>query len=433
MRGTAGFPLAVAALGLALACATPPALTPVPSLRIRALSARVEAARELRFLAPVEAQEVEAAGVPALLESELDRLMPPAQMRRDEALAKAVGLLPDAADLRTALLGFEAESVAGFYTPSAGRLYIVQGAAAAGGGQDTSVLVHELGHALQDQHTPLIEVTIGITGNDDLLFAVGAFLEGDALWTELRDEAQTSGFPQPSGDEFAARFEVDAPSGDGVPRLLRESFLRQYPLGYALATELVERGGVAALTAALSDPPLSSEELIHPERYLERSKRRSLALFPEAAAGFAPEPECTPVATTSYGELGLRVRLAEGGIDDGMADRVADGWDGDRAWLLDCPRGPVVAWLIQFDSEADARELEAVAPRAGWPARPGLAFPAHVERRGRRLLLSAGVEGPGRNVLLEGIEALRFDGLASLLRGRPAILERAEAIRRAAQ
>jgi hypothetical protein len=422
------------ALGLvALACTAPPAPTPVPSVRIRALAARVESARELRFLAPVEAEQVETAGVPALLARELDRLTPPEQMRRDGALAEAVGLLPEGTDLRALVLGWEAASVAGFYTPIGGRLYVVQGAAAAGSGEQSAVLVHELGHALQDQHTPLIELTIGLRASDDLLFAIGAFLEGDALWTELRDEAHTFGFPQPSAAEFAARFEVDAPEGENVPRLLRESFLRQYPLGYALATELVERGGVAALTAALADPPLTSEELLHPERYLERAKRRPLAWFPEATDGFAPEPGCSAVATTSYGELGLSVWLAEGGLDGATRERVADGWDADRAWLLDCPRGAVVAWLIQLDGEADARELEVVAPRAGWPARAGLAAPAQVERRGLRVLLSAGLDPGGRGFLLGALEPARYAGLTALLRERPEILARAEEIRRAAE
>jgi hypothetical protein len=429
-----GRPIRQLALGLVLlSCAAPPALTPVPSVRIRALAARAETARELRFLAPVRAEQVETAGVPALLARELDRLAPPEQMRRDGELAQAVGLLPEGTDLRALVLGWEAASVAGFYTPTAGRLYVVEGAAAAGSGQQSAVLVHELGHALQDQHTPLIEVTIGLRANDDLLFAIGAFLEGDALWTELRDEAHTYGFPQPSAAEFGARFEVDAPEGEGVPRLLRESFLRQYPLGYALVSELVQRGGVAALTAALADPPLTSEELIHPERYLERARRRPLALFPEASEGFAPEPGCTPVASTSYGELGLSVWLGEGGLDRASAERVADGWDADRAWLLDCPRGAVVAWLIQLDGEVDARELEVVAPRAGWPARAGLAGPAHVERRGLRVLLSAGLEPEGRGFLLGSLEPARYAGLAALLQERPEILARAETIRRAAQ
>jgi hypothetical protein len=413
-------------LGLSLACAGPGERTPVPGERLDALTVRVEAARELRFSGPVAAERVTSDAVPALLAAELDSTTPPRQLARDAALAEALGLLPQGADLRQMLLGWQSQAVAGFYSPVTRRLFVVEGAGAAGGGEEVGVLVHELAHALQDQHTRLPEARTGIRWNDDLQFALGAFLEGDALWTELRDETLQTGFPQSSGEEFSARFAVDAPEGAGVPLLLRESFLRQYPLGYGLASELVARGGVAALTAALADPPLSSEELLHPERYLMRSTRRPLAWIPEAAERFAPEPGCEVVSSSSYGELGVGVWLRDAGLAAGEAERGAEGWDGDRAWLLDCRRGAVVAWLIQLDRESDAKELEALVRRAGGLARAELAPPFGVERAGQRVLLSAGLETGGRRFLLEELEAVRYDGLDALLRDRPEILERAE-------
>jgi hypothetical protein len=428
MRGGPAWLLAGALL--ALSCTGPAERTAVPSERLAALGSRVEAARELRFRAPVAAESVRPEAVPGLLESELDLNTPPAQLRREEALAKALGLLPADADLRSLLLQWQAQAVAGFYSPADRRLFVVEGAGGAGGSEETGVLVHELGHALQDQHTRLLDARMGIRANDDLIFALGAFLEGDALWTELRDEAGTTGFPQSNGADFAARFAVDAPTGVGVPRIVRESFLRQYPLGYGLAVELVERGGVAALTAALSDPPLSSEELLHRERYLVASRRRPLAWFPEPTEGFAPEEGCEAVASTSFGELGLGVWLAEHGLGEAEASAAAEGWDGDRAWLLDCPRGPASAWLVQLDGEADARELEAAAARSDWAVGPRLAAPARIERVGVRVLISSGLEAAGRQYLLEGLEEQRYAGLAALLRDRPELLERAAEQRR---
>jgi hypothetical protein len=428
MRGVR-LPRAGGALLLVLACAGPAGRTPVPPERLAALAGRVEAARELRFRAPVAAESVTPEGVPALLEAELDDTTPPDQLARDAALAEALGLLPQGADLRTTLLAWQSQSVAGFYSPATRRLFVVEGAGGAGGGEESGVLVHELAHALQDQHTRLLEARIGIRSNDDLQFALGAFLEGDALWTELRDEALTTGFPQATGAEFAARFFVDAPNGAEVPRILRESFLRQYPLGYGLAAELVERGGVAALTAALMDPPLSSEELLHRERYLSPSARRPLALFPEAAEGFAPEPGCELRASSSFGELGLGVWLAEAGLAEPEAASGADGWDGDRVWLLECARGTVLAWLIQLDAEGEAEELAALARRAGWPGPARHAAPIGVDRSGRRVLLYAGLEPAGRRFLLERLDPQRYRGLSALLRDQPAILERARSQR----
>ncbi len=421
---------------MGVACSLPSARTPVPSERLAPLLGRVEAARELRFRGPVAAESVTPDGVPALLEAELDRSTPPAQLRRDEALAKALGLLPADADLRRILLTWQSQAVAGFYSPADRRLFVVEGSSGAAGGEASGVLVHELGHALQDQHTRLLDARIGVVANDDLQFALGAFLEGDALWTELRDEAAMTGFPQPTGADFAGRFVVDAPESEHVPRIVRESFLGQYPLGYALAAELVERGGVAALTAALSDPPLSSEELLHRERYLTPSARRPLPWFPESAAGFAPDPSCEAQASTSYGELGVRAWLRDAGVDEAEAQGAADGWDGDRAWLLDCSKGEGMAWLIQLDSEVDARELETSALSSSFRGRIGPASiggrigAALIERRGVRLLISTGLEASGRSFLLERLEPQRYPGLAALLRDRPEILERAEQQRR---
>jgi hypothetical protein len=416
----------LAALALAsLACAGPSGRSLVPDEQLARLAQRVEVARNLHFRAPVVAEHVTQAAVPALLEAELDRSTPPEQLAREQALAEALALLPRGADLRATLLSWQAQAVAGFYSPATRRLFVVQGAGAAGGIAEDGVLIHELAHALQDQRSQLLAARIGVQANDDLQFALGAFLEGDALWTELRDEALASGFPQPSGAEFRARFEAEAPDGAGVPLLLRESFLRQYPLGYAVAAELVARGGLAALSAALEDPPLSSEELLHRERYLLPSARRPLEWFPESVEGFAPEPGCKPVTSTSYGELGIRVWLSEAGLPDAEAALGADGWDGDRAWLLRCAGGPVVAWLIQLDSESEARELEERARSTGWTQRAGLAAPVGIERVGRRLLLFAGLAPAGRGYLLERLEAQRYPGLAALLAAHREILERA--------
>jgi hypothetical protein len=407
------------------ACVLPAGRTPVPMEELERLAERVEAARHLHFFAPVSAESVAPAAVPALLEAELDRTTPPAQLARDQALAEALGLLPRGVDLRATVLEWQAQAVAGFYSPALRRLFVVEGAGAAGSEGADGVLVHELAHALQDQRSRLLAARIGVIANDDLQFALGAFLEGDALWTELRDESLASGFRQASGADFAARFAAEAPAGDGVPRLLRESFLSQYPLGYGLAAELAERGGVAALNAALDDPPLTSEELLHRERYLLPSARRGLPWFPEDAGPWQPDARCRTVATTSYGELGLRVWLREAGFEEAEAKLAADGWDGDRAWLLDCPRGRVVAWLVQLDGERDARELEERAAQAGLPT-AGVAGPPRVARVGRRVLLAAGLEAAGREHLLERAVEERYAGLAALLAWRRDILERAE-------
>ena len=67
------------------------------------------------------------------------------------------------------------------------------------------------------------------------------------------------------------------------------------------------------------------------------------------------EPLMQPLA--GFGELGLAVWLVEAGLPEPEARQAADGWDADRAWWLDCPGDPRLAWLIQLDTLEEAAEL----------------------------------------------------------------------------
>ena len=413
----------------AFACLTP-APAPLPDDLLEELSGRAEAARRLEFRAPVAAWEVEPGAVGRLLRDELAVGWSDAEVRRAEALGVAAGLLPAGTDLRRALLAFQTEAVAGFYTPIRDALYVV---ATPGrttpGPEERAVIVHELVHVLQAQHTALLDVTLGIDDQDDLVFAVGALLEGDALYASFEDQASHESIARTPASAFAASFEVEwaAAPPSPVPRIIREAFLVQYPTGYALAEALIEPGGMAALDAAERDPPLSSEMLLHPERYLDPTLRKPLSL-PRLAPG-AFGPGCTAIAANTYGELGLRVWGVEGGRPRARAEAAADGWDGDRALLLDCPTGRAFAWVVDFDAPVDAAEFEreaqsvaAVPGPDGADAGPGR---WHVERRTARVLLSRSLGAEGRETAFAA-PTDRYDDLDAYLRAHPEVRVRAE-------
>jgi len=421
-RGAARVAAAVGAATLAGACAWlgPP---PLPDAMLADLAARAEAARGLRFPAPIEAERLAPRRVRAVLAEELDVAASAEDFARSEALAHALGLLPPETSLRESLLDFQAGAVAGFYTPLRRRLYVVSDGPVAAGlpVPVATVFVHELVHALQGAHSPLLDVLIGLEDHDDLAFALGALLEGDALWAAFRDQQTQTGVAPLAAAEMQADFDLEARSaGTQAPRLLRETFLLQYPLGYAVAEALAARGGSAALDAALRDPPLSSEELLHPRPYLGDAPRTPLAWL-------ALEPEglglagCRALARNAFGELGLRVWARERGVSEPRAAGAAEGWDGDRAALFECDDGNRVAWLVQFDTEVDALEFESVArPAAG----AGLA----AERSGRRVLLSRGLSAEERGAALAAPER-RFHDLGAYLAARPEVLARAARLR----
>jgi hypothetical protein len=413
--------LAAAALSGACAWLGPP---PLPDAMLADLVARAEAARGLRFPAPIEAERLAPQRVRPILAEELDIAAGPEEFARVEALEQALGLLPPGISLREALLDFQAGAVAGFYTPLRRRLYVVYDGPVEPELPPpvSTIFVHELVHALQGAHSPLLDVLIGLDDHDDLAFAVGALLEGDALLAAFLDRETQTGVTPLAAEELRVDLELEGSEerGAGAPRLLRESFLLQYPLGYAVAEALHARGGSVALDAALRDPPLSSEELLHPQAYLGAAPRRPLAwlrLEPEEV-GMA---ECSVLARNSFGELGLRIWARERAISEPRAAGAAAGWDGDRAVLFDCPDGRRLAWLVQFDAEVDAAEFESVAQPA---AREGLV----VERRGRRVLLSRGMGDASRAAAFAAPEQ-RFADLAAYLAARPEVLARAERLR----
>jgi hypothetical protein len=422
---------ALAVLLSGLACAPSGA----PWLDDEDVASLVERTSQVRGLVPrrpVRVRALPPEQVRSYLAHELDRMVEPHALAADEALKHVLGLLPAETDLREAILALQAGTVVGLYTPLERTLHLVSDSAPAGplGAQTQTVIVHEIVHALQDQHTGLLDVTLGLVDHDDLSFALGALLEGDATWTAFQEEARRTGLPPPTAEAYAREMEAFGSEAVrlGAPRLLRDAFLLAYPEGYALVARLVEGGGVAALDAALFDPPLSSQEVLHPERYL--GARRPLAMPALEPGRFAPEAACRLEASNTFGELGLRLWAVEAGAVPEDAAAAAAGWRADRAMLLACPQGFAFAWMLHFESPAAAAGFLVRARVLAWAgATEGLAGVPRLDAHRARVLLSAGLSEEGRRWLLREAPLVSFRDLTEYLTARPSVLERARRLR----
>jgi len=408
---------------LAAGCEAPPPAADgdagyarLPSAELAPFAARVEAARGLRFARPAEGWRVPERALAGILERELDRSVLRAEIARDAQLAASLGLMPSSFDLRAAVVAFQAANAAGFYSPLDDRLYVVDGAASAGDSSSDALFLHELAHALQAQRSGLLELLLGLRGREDLAFAITALLEGEATLVEVSDAAARAGVARPTPAELAARFPTAAAVPE-LPRVVAEAQLAAYPLGYALVDALVARGGTPALDAAYRDPPLTSEELLHPERYLE-GRREPYGELPS-------EPRlrgCRTRSTSCYGELTVRAWLEQQGADAGAASAAAAGWDADRAWLFDCGARVASAWLLEYDGQGEARELErelrALAPAVGGEM-------LVLTQSGARLLVSQGLREAQQRELLALAGLREFHDLAALLAAHPELRRRA--------
>jgi hypothetical protein len=266
--------VALAAIGLLTAkeedATRPTAAEPAePRLSVERVARRVERIRELRFeglprLRRVSAQQARAAAL-----TEFDRYVPRSEQEAGERLLELLGLLPADASLRDTLAQATASEVGGYYVPRTGTLALVRDAGLEGVLGEVA-LAHELVHALEDQHFGL-EPGAGQLWRDRVTARTG-LTEGTATLAMVDYLARSQG-----ADELPAELrervldrigELAIPAGGGLPRYVRESLVFPYAAGAALVNRIQSEGGWAAVDEAYgARPVLSTEQLMHPEKY----------------------------------------------------------------------------------------------------------------------------------------------------------------------
>lgn len=266
------------------------------------LRAFVEQERGLPFLEEVD---VEVLGDDAFLEAlyaEPEDAPEPREDRDAERTLTALGLLADDVDLDEAVGESLDEGVVGFYDAQTGRLAVR--------GREVDafvqlVLVHELVHALQDQHFDIDRPELD-EADDERSAAFTALVEGDAVRVEL---AWLEAQPRSVQDELLDAFGGESSGGEPVVEALLGF---PYAAGPGLAQALVDRGGQEELDAAFRDPPTTTEQVVDP------------AAGP-AVEVLRPAVEGDVVDVGVLGLLGLALLLDVDPLEPG-AER---GWAGD--------------------------------------------------------------------------------------------------------
>jgi len=337
----------------------------------------------------VPAVVLDPAGLRAMIARDIEASYAPGDIERVEAVYTQLGLLPPGTTLRSTIERlYEAEGAA-FYDPRAKRLIIstrpfetplalrmvgfLSGRDLAG----EMVVAHELVHAIQDQHWGVPTDPDPIENSQgDCRLAHRALLEGDATLAGFGQvlgrgpdasavraiERELAKLP----DELARRY-------PDVPPALLATLTVQYHDGAAFVGRALRDGGWPAVDALHEDPPTSTEQILHPERYFDaRDAPVAIALGgTETLAGW------TPVLQDTFGELFVRV-IAERTLPRERAAAVAAGWGGDRLRALMRGGAMALVWMTTWDTAADADEWS--------DALPALLPDAHVARRDLHVL-----------------------------------------------
>jgi len=305
------------------------------------------------------------------LEKRLRDTMKPDDVRAEELTLKMLGLVPRDFDLRANTLALLTEQAAAFYDYNQKRLFVLKDAGA--GDEERVALIHELAHALADQHFHLAKFIHEGMKSDDDSTARQAVMEGQATWLMAAYIAKEQGGLPEVPPELIEKMRKSAESSaveqypvfSQAPLYIRESLVFPYADGLAFQDAVFRKLGKEAFAEVFVHPPKSSGQILHPDRYL-------------AHAGVAiPDPPAVPDAREfrklgegSLGEFDLRVLLAQY-TSAGEGAAAAEHLVGASYELLEHKRGkfPVLGVASAWDSPESARryfELYGRVMRGKW-------------------------------------------------------------------
>ncbi|MEO8475435.1 MAG: hypothetical protein ABI572_00105 [Actinomycetota bacterium] len=309
---------------------------------------QVEVVRELDFTREVAVNPIGDPTMDRKLSKAFDQTYPVKFYARRTAAWRTIGVIPPAVDIRESLLAFQTGQVVGFYNPADGELVYLSGGDVLGSLTERVILAHELTHAIDDQHFDLsrIDEILATCDDETFLAALGA-VEGSAQHFAT---AVATEFPGGTVDQGIGGLP------GGVPPFIMQLQLWPYTAGQLFIDALAQRGGVKAVNGAIDAFPLSTEQVMHPERYPNDVPQP--VDVPDLSAKLGDRWRDLDVMTVGEAWLQTMLRLR---LDRATADEAAAGWDGGtyRAWTDG--DGVAVAMRTVWDRRQDARAFAEAA------------------------------------------------------------------------
>ena len=326
----------------------PPGSEPVPpeGPTPEAVADVMEAVEELRgltFTEPVVADPATQAELVDGLEESFDYSFPEELLDRRSRAWETIGVIPLGTSIRDELERFASGQVIGYYDTLTGELVFI-------GTDDPSptervTLAHELTHAIDDQNFGLERIDVLLTScRDEAATAAIALVEGDATFFMT-----AYAFRYLTPEEQLSLGEGGGGEPAGIAPFIERQQIWPYVAGQAFVTALSTGGGIPAIDEAFRDLPVSTEQILHPERY--PNDVPTAVDVPDLASALGVGWEDLDVQEVGEAWLLLALDLR---LETGVSEDAAAGWDGGiyRAWT----DGEHVALVLStvWDSPAEA-------------------------------------------------------------------------------
>jgi hypothetical protein len=254
-----------------------------------------------------------------------------AQRYADDKSLEAFGLIPKGFPLDSFMLDVLTDQVAGLYDPKGKEFYIADWIEA---DDQKPVMAHELTHALEDQSFHIDSWIKAARPNDDAELARDSVSEGSAMAAmvdySLSDEKTgVRDLPDVAGlIRVRAVGEMDQdPKLSKAPPYIRDDLLFPYLAGTTFTQDFLKaHTGWSDLKLVFENPPVSTQQIMHPALYLKGVKPVPVSL-----------PDWKSVAPADWklleenvmGEFGLDEILKQF-LGEQRAGPLASAWTGDR-------------------------------------------------------------------------------------------------------
>jgi len=250
----------------------------------------------------------------------------------DAKSAEAFGLLPKNFDLDSFMVELLTEQIAGLYDPKAHEFYIANWIPL---NDQRMVMAHELTHALQDQHFKIETWLKAARPNDDAELAREAFLEGSATAAMVDYLLQGTGKSVTEMPEFDPSILTgdlgNTPSLQKAPPFIKDTLVFPYFSGMTFTAAALKPGGWSSLGKVFSNPPASTQQIMHPNLYKSGHVPQRVTL-PSVEKQLGKDWK--KLDDNLLGEFGW-LEVLKQFLDEPRAKPLAAAWEGDRYQLFE--------------------------------------------------------------------------------------------------
>jgi hypothetical protein len=312
---------------------------------------------------PVPCDFITKEKIKAFLNKRVKEVAKPEDLRAEELTLKKFGLVPADYDLAKSTIDLLTEQAAAFYDYDRKKLFITDTTSSE---TQEPVLAHEVAHAIADQNYNLSKFIRAGRKSDDGATARLAVMEGQATWLmsellarkmgqSLKDSPALLAMMSGATEGAAGQY----PVFDNSPLYLRLTLIFPYTKGMLFQNAVFERDGQNGFGEVFRKPPISTQQILHPEKFFDDVKPTAPALpQPHLPKGYKS------LVGGSLGELEHAVML-EQYSDKERAAELAPHWRGCAFNLLENKKagGLVLLYAAEWDSVDAARRYFAAYRR----------------------------------------------------------------------